>query len=63
MPKYWKAVFGDIILIADSQEDANRQLDDKIAAGEVPILSVEEVSMTDEEAREYLEDQGDLHRG
>ena len=57
--KYYKAVLGDIILKADTLEDANRQLDEKIKAGKIPVLSVEEYSLTDEEAREYLEDQGD----
>ena len=57
--KYYKAVLGDIILKADTLEDANRQLDNKIKAGNIPVLSVEKHSLPDEEAREYLEDQGD----
>ncbi len=60
MSRYFKAVLGDIILKADTWEDANRQLENKIKDGKIPVLSVEECSLTDEEAREHLKDQGDL---
>ena len=59
-PGYFRVVFGDLILKADSMAEAHKQLDAKFEAGRVPVLSVERCSISEEEAMGYLKDQGDI---
>lgn len=55
---YYKGVMGDIVVEEDNHEEAVKAMYRRFVAGEVPLLTVEEVSMTLDEAAEYetLED-------
>ncbi len=51
--KYYKGTNGDFVVQADSHEEAVKAIHRRIAAGNVPVLSVEEVDMTAAEAEGY----------
>ncbi len=50
---YYKGTLGDYVVEADSLEEANEAIDRRILAGVVPILEVEAVDLTHEEAKGY----------
>ncbi len=50
---YWKGTNGDFVVEADTHEEAVAAIDRRILAGNVPVLEVEEVEMTYEEAKGY----------
>uniref|UniRef100_A0A6M3M1B8 Uncharacterized protein n=1 Tax=viral metagenome TaxID=1070528 RepID=A0A6M3M1B8_9ZZZZ len=51
--KYWKGTNGDFVVEADTHEEAVKAIERRILAGVVPVLEVEEVDMTYEEAKGY----------
>jgi len=51
--KYWKGSNGDFVVDADTHEEAVAAIERRILAGVVPVLEVEEVDMTYEEAKGY----------
>ena len=52
MTKYYRAVLGDIVVEAETWDEASKKIDAKIKAGEVPILSIEHDPHLDEEEKE-----------
>ncbi|KKL12405.1 hypothetical protein LCGC14_2536060 [marine sediment metagenome] len=50
---YYKGTNGDFVVQADTHEEAVAAIDRRILAGNVPVLEVEEVDMTYEEAKGY----------
>ena len=50
---YYKGTCGDYVVEADTHEEAVAAIDRRKLAGVVPVLEVEEVEMTCEEAKEY----------
>ncbi|KKN44932.1 hypothetical protein LCGC14_0688100 [marine sediment metagenome] len=50
---YWKGTNGDFVVEADTHEEATAAIERRILAGVVPVLEVEEVEMTYEEAKDY----------
>ncbi len=51
--KYYKGTCGDFVVEADNHEEAVKAIERRIVAGKVPVLEVEEVDMTYEEAKDY----------
>jgi len=51
--KYYKGTNGDFVVEADDHEEAVKAIDRRILAGKVPLLEVEEVDMSPDEAEDY----------